>query len=515
MAGKRIAILGLSIECNKWSPVATRQSFLDYVYLSGQALIDDARSAAPRQSLETPGFVEAMDRAGPWTPLPILLAMTEPAGPIEHAFFEAFMAEIERGLRAALPVDGVYICSHGAAITTVSEDPDGALFTLVRRIVGPKVPVVATLDLHANISDAMVDALDVFIGYRTNPHVDMRERGAEAAEAMLELFVGTKAKRAFVRLPIVPPTVTMLTAGGPYAEMIDYGQRHRTEAIMNVSVMGGFAYGDTSKNGLAIVVTAREDERAAHELAVAVAKVGWDARQRFRAKLTSLEAATRMAVATGEDPRRKALAFADVADNPGGGARGNTTFLLEALHEAGAKGALLGVFNDAALAAEAHTLGEGARFRARFNRAETSEFSQPFEADAKVLTLSDGRCVGRRGIYAGTTVELGPSAALELDGITVVVISHRTQCGDPVFFEMFGLDVAKARSVIVKSRGHFRAGFDEFFAPEQVVEVDLPGLTSPMLSRFDWKRLPRPVLPIDETVTWSPPAFSPRPAAAS
>jgi microcystin degradation protein MlrC len=455
-----------------------------------------------------------MDKAGPWTPLPILLAMTEPAGPIEHGFYEEFMAEIERGLTAALPVDGVYICSHGAAITTREEDPDGALYKLVRRIVGPTVPVVATLDLHANISDAMVDFIDVFIGYRTNPHVDMRERGAEAANALGELLSGVKARRAFIRLPIVPPSVTMLTAGGPYADMIGYGQTHKSKAIMNVSVMGGFAYGDTSKNGLSVVVTAREDEHAAHDLAVAIARVGWENRARFQAKLTPLADATRMAVAAGEDPGRPALIFADVADNPGGGARGNTTYLLDSFLKAGARQVLLGIFNDPALAAEAHRLGEGARFRARFNRAEASEFSKPLEADATVLKLSDGHCVGRRGSYAGTAIVLGPSVALDLGGIIVVVISHRTQCCDPVFFEMFGLDIGQARSVIVKSRGHFRAGFDEFFAHEQVIEVDLPGLTSPMLTRFDWKRLPRPVLPIDDGVSWSPPAFKARRAAS-
>src|SRR5258707_14391086 len=112
--------------------------------------------------------------------------------------------------------------------------------------------------------------------------------------------------------------------------------------------------------------------------------------------------------------------------------------------------------------------------------------------------------MGRRGIYGGTRLDLGRSAALQVGGIAVVVISNRHQCADPVFFEMFGLDIAKARSVVVKSRGHFRGGFDEFFAAEQIVEVDLPGLTSPMLDRFAWTRLPRPVIPLDDEVGWTP-----------
>ncbi|MBM3524807.1 MAG: MlrC family protein 3, partial [Alphaproteobacteria bacterium] len=175
-------------------------------------------------------------------------------------------------------------------------------------------------------------------------------------------------------------------------------------------------------------------------------------------------------------------------------------------HRAGVRDALIGVINDAPLAAEAHRLGVGARFTARFNREETSEFSKPFAAPARVHALSDGRVTGRRGIYAGTSVALGPSAAVDLGGIVAVVISQRTQCGDPIFFETFGLDIGKARVVIVKSRGHFRGGFDEFFGHEQIVEVDCPGLTSPILERFPWTRLPRPVLPLDQDVAWTPPA---------
>ncbi len=174
---------------------------------------------------ETPGFVAAMDASGPWTPVGIALAMTEPNGPVEHAFFVELLDTIERRLTAAMPVDAVYICSHGAGLTTEEDDPDGVLFELVRDIVGPDVPIAATLDLHANVSERMVQSIDAFIGYRTNPHLDMRERGAEAAAAIREMLAGVKPQRAFIRLPIVPPTVTMLTAAGPYAEMIDFGQQ--------------------------------------------------------------------------------------------------------------------------------------------------------------------------------------------------------------------------------------------------------------------------------------------------
>ena len=500
----RIAILGFSIECNRFAPVATEAHF---GYFAGDGIAAEARLPAPRMLGEIPGFVADMDAAGPWQPVGIAFAAAEPNGPVDHAFFTRLIADIEQRLRAALPVDAVYICEHGAAITTEDDDPDGALFALVRGIVGPDVPVAATLDLHANISDRMVGSIDAFIGYRTNPHLDMRERGEEAAQTVREMLAGTKTELAFTRLPIVPPTVTMLTAGGPYADMIDFGQTKIGPEIMNVSVMGGFAFSDTAKNGLTVVVTARRDRRnsrAAEAVAREIANFGWDNRARFYPHLTPVGEAGAKAAAAASDPALPAVCFADVADNPGGGGRGNTMFLLRALHEAGVKDALVGIIYDPPLAAEAHRHGLHYQFDAHFNRDEDTEFSEPWTAPARVAALSDGDCVGRRGIYAGMRLGMGPCAALQIGGITVVVVSHRRQCADPVFFEMMGLDIAKARVVVVKSRGHFRGGFDEFFAHEQIVEVDLPGLTSPVLGNFTWTRLPRPVIPLDDGVEWRP-----------
>ena len=257
-----------------------------------------------------------------------------------------------------------------------------------------------------------------------------------------------------------------------------------------------FAFADTPFNGLTVVVTAL-DRDAADGLAREIAEAGWARRERFRPALTSLEDATARAKATADRALRP-LIFADVADNPGGGGRGNTMWILEAFLDAGVRDGLVGVIHDPALAAEAHLRGMGAAFRAEFNRDLADEFSKPFAVDAIVAGLREQPVRGRRGIYANNTLDLGLCAALTIGGLTVVVISNRVQCADPVFFEMFGLDIAAARVVVVKSRGHFRGGFDEFFRHQDVIEVAAPGLTSPILSRFAWRHMPRPVLPIDE-----------------
>ena len=506
-AKKRIALLGMHLESNAFAPVCEEASFRLLCYLTGDDILTDLNKDNPIQPAEISGFVDGMDRAGiPWQPVPILVTAAEPSGPCEQGFLDATMGEMRRRLADAGPLDGVYFSAHGGMTATGSDDPDGELFEMARSVVGSGVPLVATLDLHANISETMVEQTDVLISYVTNPHVDQQQRAQEAAWVMTEMFEGMKPEAAFIRLPIVAPTVTMLTAQGPYADLIDYGQQAKTDAIVNVSVVGGFAFSDLAKNGLAVIVTARGDLAAARALAEDIAHRAWDVRERFQKPLTSLDDAVAEAVRNGEDETRPALILADVADNPGGGGGGNTTWILRALHDAGAEGVLFGVFFDPALAAAAHEKGEGASFDATFNGGGETEYSKKLKASAKVLALSDGECVGRRGLWGGRALSLGPTALLDLDGrIKVVVVSNRKQCADPVFFEMFGLDIAEARTVVVKSRGHFRAGFDEFFGHDRVIEVDAPGLTSPVLTRFDFKNLPRPVYPLDPDADWAGP----------
>lgn len=498
----RVAILGLMLESNRFAPVITEEDYLKRVYLAGDEILEDLHSADPKLPTEIRGFAAEMDNQVEWVPVPILVGLVEAGGPLDHGFFETAMQEIRTRLLAAGPLDAVYISNHGAMITTQNADPDGEIFQAVRDIVGPLVPVVATLDLHGNVSDRMVRLADVIVAYQTNPHVDMLERGRDAAQLLQELWAGMKPEVAFIRLPLVPPTVTLLTETGPYADIMAYGQSLVGGDIANVSVLGGFAYSDTPKNGMAIIVTARVANGSAQDVANKIARMAWAEHLRFVPRLTTLQEAVDRVAQVAANQDLPAVILADVADNPGGGGNGNTMWILQALHARDVSGVIAGVINDPNLAAEAHRLGQGARFRAVFNRVPPDEFSQRFEADARVVAIHDGDCVGRRGFYAGRRMNLGASALLDLGGIQVVVISIRTQCADPIFLEMMGLNIAKARAVVVKSRGHFRAGFDEFFAPAQVIEVDAPGLTSPVLTRFDFKNMPRPVFPIDPDTEW-------------
>jgi microcystin degradation protein MlrC len=503
--GKRVALIGFHLESNAFAVPTGPEDFRRLCYLEGEALTKEARKAAPSCPLEFPGFFAGMDRLSPgWEPVPILCMAAEPGGPIEQDFFDASLAKIEGLLRLAGPVDGAYICNHGAMTATETFDPDGELYAAVRRCVA-RAPVVASVDLHANISDRMIDAVDAFVCYRTNPHVDQRERGAECAQHLVELMGGARSYTTLVRLPLTPASINLLTASGPYADLMSAADARMAEdsKLMNLSVVGGFVFGDTPKNGIALVATSRASQDHAHATAEAFAARAWADRHRFVKRLTSIPQALDLA-REAMAGKRPPVILADSGDNPGGGGRGCTTELLLALLDGGISVALFGCFIDAALAEEACAKGKGAEFVARFNRTGADKFGAAFERRAKVVSVHRGPVIGRRGIYQGRQVDLGPNAALDLGGVTVVVASKRKQCADPVFFEMHGLDIAEARCVAVKSRGHFRAGFDEFFPPERVFEIDTAGLTAPVLERVAFKNLPRPVFPLDPHASWAP-----------
>lgn len=273
---------------------------------------------------------------------------------------------------------------------------------------------------------------------------------------------------------------------------------------MNVSICAGFYLTDSPKAGMSVIVTTRDDQAAADALATELAVRAWADRHRYVPNLVSIAEGVRRMREAVEDRAKPAVCIADVSDNPGGGGRGNTTDILQALLAAGVRDVALAVFNDPALVAEAWHHGEGASFRATFNRNETHPLSKRFDADVKVIKLSDGKLLGRTGGNRARQLDLGRSARVRVGGIDVVAISIRQQCTDPAILEHFGIDVGALRGFVVKSRGHFRAGFEPFFKHEQIVEVDAPGLATQRLESLPYRHIKRPLFPLDRDMTWTP-----------
>ncbi len=488
----RIALIHFHLESNRAAPITARTDFAAQRLAIGT---DFARDLAERPALASAGIKGFSEDFGPFDPVPVFAAFAGAGGMMDGPFFDELLQAVRDHLPAG--VDGVYLDAHGACIATNDEDPDGTLISLIREVVGPGVPLVVTLDLHAHVSPDMIEGADFIAAYQTNPHVDQFERGQDAAGAMKRLLNGEKTGRALVRLPFIPPSTTQDTTGGPYGRLMKEAVARAVDPIWNVSLCAGFSVGDSSKAGANVTVTA-DNSAIALETARAIGQALWDARHEFRINLTPIDEAVRLMSDLGAS-----RIYADVADNPGGGGRGNTLAILRAMLDAGVENALVGMLFDPELAAEAAEQGEGARFQARFNRSESDVQSGRLTAEVEVVKLADGPVNCRRGLYAGGRQDLGQCALLRCQSVLIIVTSIRRQLCEPAFVERFGLNIADFNTIVVKSRGHFRAGFDEFFTPDHVVEIDGPGLTSPALSRIDFKKTPRPIHPIDPGVKWA------------
>lgn len=502
---RRVAVVGMFLESNNFARPVPERGFRNFVHLEGDEISGDARSAHPRAMLELAGFYRRMDELGGWEPVPIIVTMSG-GGPAEHDWFDEVLGRSVAALREAGPLDAVYLCNHGAMTTTATDDGDGVFFAGVREAVGPQVPIVATLDPHGNVSDLMLESIDLVVAYLTDPHVDQVERGVEAADLLHERWAGMEPAMVWTRLPIVAPNVSLFTDAGPFAELIDRGIELRDDTIANISILGGFAFSDTSKNGLIVIVTGRGDDVGARRVAGELADLAWRNRHRFDTDAMPLSEAVERAVACGRDDALAPIVLSDLGDNTGAGGPTNTLWMLEAMHGAGARGVLIVNFRDRRVVEAATAAGVDATFTATFRGDDWQRGDDTtFEAEARVIALHEGPFVGRRGIVAGKTLECGPMALLELDGVRVIVTSRAAVGNDPIYAEVLGVDLSTVRTIVVKVRSSFPPAYDEFVDHVDMFFVDTPGRTSPVLSRLPFERLPRPVLPLDDDVAWENP----------
>ena len=503
----RVGLLGFFLECNRFAPLTTPDMFANTLDLAGDALQFELASAHPRTLPDTQGFVSEMNLRGAWEPVAIRMAGAQPGGPALDDYFKAFVTDVAARLSAAGPLDAVFISSHGAALCESEDDPEGVLFECVRNIVGPQVPVVTVFDLHANVTLRSTQALSGAVAYKTNPHRDLRECGIEAAQMLQSFWQNGVGQVSFVKLPFVPPaTSQLIEPGSVYHALMQSALGKKDADVLNVSLCGGFALADATSCGFSVLVTTRAGAAPKGQaVAQVMAQEVWDARHQFVSRLWSLKDAVSFAKKVGqsETTSEPACILADVGDNPGGGGGGNTVDLLKALIDAKVQHALVAVFTDANLAQAALAVGVGHTFDARFNEGSLDVFAKPFTHTARVLALSDGQFVGRRGLIKGVQAEMGLSARLEVGGVQVVVISKRQQLIDPAQLDALQVNLSQVRVLVAKSRGHYRAAFDEFTSTDRMIDVDCPGLTTPNLKQLPWTRMPRPIFPIDDDVNWS------------
>jgi microcystin degradation protein MlrC len=445
------------------------------------------------------GMIGAAGRGG-LTLVPSIAAAASPAGRVAADIFDHVKHRTLADLRNGGPWTGVLLDLHGAMVTEGLDDGEGDLIAAVRDQVGPRVPIAVTLDFHANLSEAMVRAADLLHGYKTYPHVDMAERGVEATERLLDVIAGRiRPTAAYRKPPVLPPLGSQGTARGPMRRLYDLAaEMEQAPRVLSVSVFAGFPHADVPDAGLGVYVVTDGDHDLAESLAEELARTAWAHRREFVHHGLPVEEAVARGLAVDGRP----IVLADMADNTGGGAAGDGTEVLRELVRVGARSAVVACLWDPAAVAECLRAGVGSRLTLTVGGKVDDRHGAPLTVTGTVRTLSDGRFVHKGPMLHGLPGRLGPTAVLDVDGVKVILISLRWQTLDPEMLRFVGIEPTDQKVVAVKSTIHYRAAFEPL--AREIVEVDAPGLSSSSLGRFAFKRIRRPIFPLDPDATYPP-----------
>jgi microcystin degradation protein MlrC len=431
--------------------------------------------------------------------IPIVAVWATPSGMVDGATLRALVGEIVQGITSSRP-DGVLLALHGAMVCDFDADADGWVLEQVRQAVGPDVPIVATLDLHANISQRMVDMSNILIGYDTYPHVDQRERAREAAELLVRLIRGEiRPRSALVKPPMMPTSQNMPTHLEPMSSIVAHA--HDIEArrgVLDATVAGGFPPANTPDTGFSALVTTDGDPQAARTYALELARFAWDRRQGFIGGVASWEDAAELLHSDEIGP----IILVDIGDNPWTGGPGDSAELLRFLRREGIADAALAAIVDRAAVERCVQAGPGARVELELGGHTDRLHGDPLAVTGYVRMLSDGRYYNAGPMHAGVMVNLGPTAVVVVDGVEVLVTSYAETPIDLNVFRSHGIEPTSRRVLALKGKGHFRAAFEPIAA--RVVLVEGPGITGADLGRLEFSLVRRPMWPIDPDVTWEP-----------
>lgn len=427
--------------------------------------------------------------------VPLISARAQPSGIVDQSAFDTILNLFLERLKAAGPVDGVLLDLHGAMVTEKYHDAEGAFIAAVRAAVGDDMPLIVTLDLHANISTRMYEEADVIIGFDTYPHVDMHERGYEAAVLMGRMIRGeVRPTMAFQQVPLLTMPPMQCTLREPMQSLMQrVFQMEAEPGVLTATVSMGFPFADIPDAGVSVLVTTDGDQMLANRKAREVADWLWELRDDLQPKLTKIEEVIRIA---NEAPQAGPILFADGSDNPGGGAPCDGTVALRALIDADFQGAVVGVLCDPETAAQAHAAGVGATIDVRLGAKVDRSHGETIVARAYVQNLSDGRFMYRGAMMRGVVDHLGPTATLLIGGVEVVVSSQRRQLLDAEMLRIAGINPVTRRLIVLKSAVHFRADFGPMAS--QIFDADTPGVHRPDFASFEYKHVRRPIYPLDE-----------------
>ena len=420
------------------------------------------------------GFIDAA-KTNDHRLYPLLWCSAEPSSFVTNDAYERIVNEFCDSLKAADHLDAVYLDLHGAMVVEDFEDGEGELLRRVREIVGDRIPVIVSLDLHANITGAMVKHASAITIFRTYPHLDMAETGARAYAVLDRILAGENMIGGMRKIPFLFPLTSQCPDFEPCHSIYDSLESvvAETPGLSNIDFACGFPPADIFECGASVV--AYGTDRAVVESALdRLYQQVLDAEPDFKNELLEPGEAVLEAMRLNSE---KPVILADAQDNPGAGGTSDTTGLLEALVNKGARGAVLAILYDPEVAEQAHRAGEGATIDARLGAKSGFEGSEPFQGRFRVESLGDGRFVYTGAMKLNSRAELGPMALLRVitddADVRVIVGSVRVQCLDLAIIRHLGIEPTEQKILAVKSTVHFRADFDPI--AERTLVVVAPG----------------------------------------
>ncbi len=478
----RVAIGGVWHETNTFAAAPT--TLADFEVKESAAIVDAFRGT------RTPlgGFLDhGFDL------VPILFASATPSGTVARAAYEATAGPLVERLAAARP-DGILLDLHGAMVVDGIDEVEADLIGRIRRKLGT-IPIGAVLDFHANLHASFVEGIDLFAGYDTYPHVDPYERAREVAGLMSRMLAGEiRPTRAFAQPPLLTVPQSQRTDASPMKDLMERAhEAERRPGVLSVTVAGGFPYADVPHAGIGVAATTDGDPALARRIADEIARAAWEARDRFRiANLSPREAVAR-ALRESAGP----VILVDQADNIGGGGPGDGTALLAELLEAKAVGAVV-TLTDPEAVALARQAGVGASLELPVGGKTDRLHGAPLRIRARVARLGCGDFSYKSSYMTNRQVRAGASAVLEADGVQILVRERKVMPFDRQEIEVMGIDPAACRIIVVKSALAWRAAYGDL--ARAVLEVDTPGICTARLETLPYRRVRRPIEPLDQGV---------------
>jgi microcystin degradation protein MlrC len=482
----RIAVGGFLHETNTFAP--TKATYDAFVHGGGwPSMLMGAGVLAHMRNINVglAGFVEAAEANG-WELVPAVFAGATPSAHVTRDAYERIAKVLVDGIAAAHPIDAVYLDLHGAMVAEHVDDGEGEILARVRRVIGKDVPLVASLDLHANVSPLMIEQADALIAYRTYPHVDMADSGRACARHLaLLLSSRQRLAKAFRQLPFLIPISWQCTNDEPAKGIYRKLAAMESDAVPTLSLAFGFPAADFVDCGASVFAYGRT-QRDADAAVAAIASLVVGHEDDFDGKIYSPDEGVAYAMELAKTAT-KPIVIADTQDNPGAGGNSDTTGMLRALVRNNAERAAIGVIYDPESAKAAYQAGRGASVRLSLGGKSGIAGDEPYRDTFLVESVSDGNFVAPGPFYGGRQLEMGPSAALRIGDVRVVVASHKVQLADQSMYRYVGIEPTRQAILVNKSSVHFRADFEPIAA--KLLICAAPGAMPADPASLPWKRL--------------------------